>query len=190
MKFFIFCLFLLSYTVSAQIVSDNNSSEYLLSEKDQWISEESPNDREIVSKKHTSSLNGKAELGGLMFVKASASLLLEFEQPIVNSNLMWLLQIGSGGLKAPQNHETTLCFMNCTIIPYALFYTGFKYESDLGLTASLTAGTRTFELGGIWTATSIGWNIMNKAHIELGLSALYIIPVMFTVSLSVPLKQF
>ena len=186
-------LFLFLHAVSAQTVSRNESSGYLFSEDDP----SAPKHSSSLSTK-TSSLNGKIELGGMLLIRGTAALILEFEQSILNSNLMWLLQAGGGGLiSKEQTPRIRHCLRNCpqrselnpTIIPYALIYTGFKYEFISGLTASLTMGTKTFEKT-LWSTASIGWNIMNKAHIELSLTAIYIQPVMLALSIGIPLKKW
>ena len=172
--------------------------EYSVLAENQWTNQKTQNYRSPSSTK-TTKLNGKIELGGLMFVKGTAAFMLEFEQPISNSNLMWLLQIGGGGLLS---HETSLRAISCPrgdcsevsgssfpLIPYGLFFTGFRYHMIAGLTASIAIGTKTFQ-NALWVTPTIGWNIMNKVHIELGLSAIYIQPVMLSLSVGIPFKKW
>lgn len=184
-----FSLFLFLHAVSAQTISNDKSSEYLIPETSQFVSDKSISHRTFsYPVTRTSSLNGKIELAGLLFLKASASFLLELEQSVFNSNLMWLFQVG-GGAFTSHGSSSSRSELASIFIPYASVHTGFRYRFVSGLTFSLAMGTRTFETA-LWSATSIGWDIMNKVHVELGLTSIEIIPVAFTLSASIPLIKW
>lgn len=184
-KTILFSLLLFFHSVSAQAISDDESIEHLISGDNPSTSQTMGYGDSSYLVKRTSGLNGKIELGGLMFLKASASVLLEFEQPIFDSNLIWLFQ-GGGGAFVSHGTSNQVNELAGIFKPYASVHTGLRYQFDSGFTASLALGIRTFEIA-LWGLTSLGWNIGNKVHIEMGLATLTIFPIALTFSVSVPL---
>lgn len=187
-KLTVFSFLLFPLVLCAQTVSSDESFEYLIARESQSVSDSSVDYENFSSTVRTSSLNGKIELGGLLLLKAQASLLLEFEQPIFNSHLMWLLQVG-GGAFASHHASGPKSGSAEAFNPYASVHTGFRYRFISDLTFSMVLGTRTFE-NTLWSAASLGWDIMNKIHVEIGLAAIYIMPIMLNVSVSIPIKTW
>ena len=126
-------------------------------------------------------LSGKIGAGMLEF-SIVFPLALEFEKSFMkfeNQKLLWLLQVQGGFSPITRLRKPQLCSEgNCSqtektsaktdILLYGSVHAGLRYNYLNVLTTSVTLGTLFLEPDFIhWLTTlSIGWNIMDKAHVE------------------------
>ena len=177
--------FLLFNVTFIQALPFDQNSKYSPLLKDNLIISNNFTDEYSSYSTRTSALNGKIELAGLLLLNQSAGFILELEKQISNSHFMWLFQIGGGAFRTHLNEVP----LNKNIFPYASAHVGLRYKSTPGLTFSLLTGIRSIELG-LWNMASIGWDVMNKLHIEFGLTSILIFPVALTLSVGTPLVEW